>query len=98
MYIVSVTFDIKAAHIAEFMGAVLDQAHNSLELEPDCHTFDVCVSDDQPARVFLYERYTDAAAFDVHLKSKHFAAFDAQVAPWIAAKQVDTWKQVETSA
>jgi quinol monooxygenase YgiN len=98
MYIVSVTFDIKAAHSAEFLSAVLDQAHNSLELEPDCLTFDVCLSEDQPPRVFLYEKYTDAAAFDVHLKSKHFAAFDAQVAPWVTAKQVDTWNQVGTSA
>lgn len=98
MFIVSVTFDIKTEHATEFVDAVMKQASNSLELEPECHVFDVCVSDDEPSRIFLYEKYTDAAAFEVHLKSAHFAAFDALVAPWIAAKQVETWTQVEASA
>lgn len=98
MFIVSVTFDIKAAHSAEFVDAVLQQAQNSLQLEPECHVFDVCMSDDNPTRVFLYEKYSDAAAFDSHLQSRHFAAFDEQVAPWVAAKHVDTWTLVETRA
>ncbi len=95
MFIVTVIFDIKAPHIKEFVDAVLLQAQNSLELEDDCHVFDVCRSDDSPARIFLYEKYADSDAFDKHLQSAHFAAFDAEVAPWVAAKHVDTWIPAE---
>jgi len=98
MFIVSVTFDIEATHAAEFVDAVLKQAQNSLQLESECHVFDVCMCDDEPTRIFLYEKYSDAAAFDTHLQSEHFAAFDALVTPWVAAKHVDTWTQLETHA
>ena len=41
-------------------------------------------------RVFLYEIYDDRAAFDAHLASPHFRAFDAEVGPWVQDKQVET--------
>lgn len=93
MFVVCVTFEIRAPHWSEFVDAVMQQAQNSLQLEPDCHVFDVCLNDSKTSRVFLYEKYTDAAAFDLHLKSEHFAKFDELVTPWIEAKQVDTWAE-----
>ena len=38
--------------------------------------------------------YTDAAAFDAHLSSDHFKAFDARVAQMVASKSVATYAQV----
>ncbi len=39
-------------------------------------------------RVFLYEVYDDAAAFDAHKRTPHFAAFDRDSVPFVAAKVV----------
>lgn len=94
MFAVVVTFDIKPDAMADFLPAMHENAKTSLEVEEGCHHFDVCTDPDRPTEVFLYELYTDAAAFDVHLASTHFKAFDAKVGPMIAAKDVRTFAQV----
>jgi quinol monooxygenase YgiN len=43
--------------------------------EPGCITFTAYEARDTPGRFFLYEIYTDAAAFDTHLKTDHVHAF-----------------------
>lgn len=70
---------------------MIANARASREREPGCRQFDVCVTDDDPGRVFLYEIYDDRAAFDAHLASAHFKAFDATVAPWLETKTVRTY-------
>jgi (4S)-4-hydroxy-5-phosphonooxypentane-2,3-dione isomerase len=88
MHIVTVNFQIKPEHQAAFMFAMHANAKESLRLEPACHQFDVCVALDDPYRVFLYEVYESAAAFQAHLDMPHFKAFNAQTAPWVASKSV----------
>ena len=36
----------------------------------------------------LYEIYDDAAAFEVHKRTPHFAVFDRESAPFVATKAV----------
>ena len=91
MFVVTVTFEVEAAHSADFAAAVTTQAKNSLDLEPDCLRFDVCRDPDRDGRIVLYEIYRDAAAFDLHLASDHFKAFNALVEPWTRSKAVETW-------
>ncbi|MEL7152143.1 MAG: putative quinol monooxygenase [Pseudomonadota bacterium] len=91
MYVVAVTFQVHAAYAPAFLDAIRENAKQSLDVEPGCHRFDVAVGENGPETVFLYELYTDRAAFDAHLASAHFKAFDAQVAGWIASKQVKTY-------
>jgi len=43
--------------------------------EPGCITFTAYEARDTPGRFYLYEIYTDAAAFDAHLKTGHVHAF-----------------------
>ena len=43
--------------------------------EPGCVTFTAYEARDTPGRFYLYEIYTDAAAFDTHLKTGHVHAF-----------------------
>jgi quinol monooxygenase YgiN len=43
--------------------------------EPGCATFTAYEARDIPGRFYLYEIYTDAAAFDAHLKTDHVHAF-----------------------
>jgi len=93
MFVVTVNFVVAPEHREEFAPAMFAQADNSLQLEADCHVFDVCVASDDECSFFLYEKYTDAAAFDAHLKSKHFIEFNDLVTPWIVSKTVGTWEE-----
>ena len=94
MYAVVVTFEIKEDRIGAFMPAMLRNARTSLSEEPGCRRFDVCTDPGQPTEVFLYELYTDRAAFDAHLASAHFRTFDSHVAEMIATKDIRTYAEV----
>lgn len=98
MFVVCVEFGIADGAMDAFLPLMMEQAKNSLALEPECHHFDVCRDPDGAAKVFLYELYTDKAAFMVHLQSEHFKSFDAAAAPMVASKQVQTWHKLEASA
>lgn len=93
MYVVTVWFDLEPEHAETFRGAILENAAISLRDEPGCHRFDVCLSDDG-ARCFLYELYTDRAAFDEHLRTTHFQEFNQRSAPLVREKRVETFQLV----
>ena len=93
MYAVTVVFEPKPEHAIRFRAAMLANAKVSRESEPGCRQFDVCVEADT-GRVFLYELYDDRAAFEAHLASAHFKAFDAQVRDWVAGKDVRIYERV----
>ena len=94
MYAVTVTFTLHQGQAAAFLPLMLDNARASLRKEPGCRQFDVCTDPDAPDTVFLYELYDDRAAFDAHLASPHFRAFDTAVAGMIADKRIVTFREV----
>lgn len=96
MFVVTVTFEIKSENVDQFMAAMILQAHNSLTREKDCLQFDVCRDRKNRERVFLYEIYSDRAAFDAHLQTPHFLDFDKTVAPWTESKLAEQWERVES--
>jgi quinol monooxygenase YgiN len=95
MFVITVEFKIKPEHIDGFMPLMLENAEASLTKEPGCHQFDVSVALDNPAKVFLYELYTDKAAFNAHKQTDHYKAFDKNTADLVAKKSgahfVRTW-------
>ena len=93
MHVVTVLFTIQAAHYPNFLSAMLQNAATSLADEPGCSQFDVCEGTNHT--IFLYEIYADAAAFELHLASKHFVAFNQKTAPWVANKQVQIFSRCE---
>jgi len=93
MYVVTVVFEPKPEHSAAFRGAMLDNARVSRENEPGCRQFDVCV-DPATGTIFLYELYDDRAAFEAHMRSTHFLAFDATSRDWVARKDVRLYERV----
>lgn len=93
MFAVCVSFDVIPGRMEDFLPEMRRQASNSLSLEPDCHVFDIC-TDAERGSVFLYELYTDSGAFQRHLESAHFLAFDAAVAPMVRSKTVRTYAEV----
>lgn len=90
MYCVCATFEVAPEHHDRFLDRVRGQAADS-RTEDGCHQFDVWSDNSQPGVVFLYETYTDRAAFDAHLASAHFHAFDGDVAPILLNKSIKTW-------
>ncbi len=91
MFVVTVTFVAKSGDAEAFRARLRRQAADSLGGEPGCHRFDVCADPAAPGRIFLYELYSDEAAFKAHLETPHFKDFDRDVAPWIEEKTVATW-------
>ena len=94
MYVVIVEFTTHEESFEAFLARVRQQASDSLQQEPDCHVFDVCVSPDRECFVLLYEVYSDRDAFDVHLESAHFRDFDTTVSEWVSDKKVTILEKV----
>ena len=91
MLAVVVEFTLRAESYPAFVERVKQQAKDSLELEADCHQFDVCIDPERKDFVLLYELYSDRQAFDAHLQSAHFADFSDTVADWISERKLDTY-------
>jgi quinol monooxygenase YgiN len=62
--------------------------------EPGCLQFDVVRSRTQPNRITLYEVYADAAAFELHKKMPHVAAFFAAAKGMIANQSFHDFDRV----
>ena len=71
-----------------FKARLLRHAQISTSQEPGCERFDVHQERSDPTLFLLFERYTDAAAFDAHRKSAHYLAFREDVKDWVVER---TW-------
>ena len=87
---------VGAQHVAAFHEAVKQQAQNSLSRETDCHQFDVGTDPQDRRRIFLYEVYTDEAAFLAHRETDHYANFSATISGWVESKTLQFWIRIET--
>lgn len=87
MYCVTVLFQIAQGQMDPFVPLMIENARTSLAKEPGCRVFDVW---SEGSTVFLYEVYDNRAAFDAHLASEHFRAFDAAAGPMVVSKQITT--------
>ncbi|MEO0793850.1 MAG: putative quinol monooxygenase [Verrucomicrobiota bacterium] len=91
MYVITVEFMIKPDRLDAFIDAIQENATTSLQIEDGCHGFDVCQSEADPNRIFLYELYTEKEAFEAHLESEHFREFNDLSSEWVESKKVDSW-------
>jgi len=83
-----VDFRLKAGTFDRFRKLIVENARASLRGEAGCRRFDVVIPDGDADRVVLYEIYDDAAAFEAHKRTPHFAVFDRESAPFVATKGV----------
>jgi len=75
MLVVLVQVTVKTEMLAEFERAILINADTARTREQGCVRFDVSQREDEPTQWLFYEVYKDAAAFDAHRASPHFAAY-----------------------
>lgn len=87
-YVIMVDFRLKPGSRAAFRKLIDDNARTSVREEPGCRQFDVLEPPKGQDRVVLYEIYDDRAAFEAHLKSAHFLAFNEASAPLVEEKTV----------
>jgi len=86
--VILVDFRLKPGSRDAFRRLIDENARISVREEPGCRRFDVLEPFKEKDRVLLYEIYDDRDAFDLHLKSPHFASFNSASAPLVAEKIV----------
>ncbi|MCZ6607885.1 MAG: putative quinol monooxygenase [Alphaproteobacteria bacterium] len=75
---------------AEDFGApVLDNARAGRRDEPDCHRFDVLVSEDDADPLFFYEEYTEAGSLDAHRETPHYKKFRDATDHMVAERSIE---------
>ena len=87
LFALAVPFRLRPGALDAFLPLVRENARASVTSEPGCLRFDVCLPEGETSEVFLYEVYEDAAAFDAHLGTPHFLAFDAATRDVVEAKE-----------
>ena len=89
MFSLMVQMEVRPGRRAEFLAGMAANAAASVRDEPGCLRFDVCSVGSDENRFVLYELYTDAAAFEAHKASPHFARWRT-VAERVVVGQVNT--------
>ncbi len=75
-YVVIPSFEVPEVKLDAFLTAARADAEQSVATEPGCVQFDVVINREaRPINVVFYEVYTDRAAFEAHLQTRHLAAF-----------------------
>lgn len=90
-FAITVSFELVDGAVEKFHRLVSENARQSVALEPGCLRFDVLFPTNGAREVFLYEIYTDQAAFDVHLASPHFKSFDEETRALVRKKTVNAF-------
>ena len=87
-FAIIVEFTLHEDAVQKFIPQMLANAKASLDREPGCERFDVHHVAGQTHQIVLYEIYRNKAAFDEHLKTRHFLEFNAATAPLIKDKKL----------
>jgi len=95
MFVVTVKFVVKSGGMTAFLPLMKENARRSLQDEPSCRLFDVCLSPDRPQEVFLYEVYDSPAAFEDHKAASHFLAFARASDALLESKEILTFERLE---
>jgi len=88
MLAVCVDFEVDPASLDAFLKIMQKNASDSLTNEVGCYHFDIAQDLQNPTKIFLYELYDDAFAFEVHKKASHYLEFNQLVSEMVTAKSV----------
>ena len=91
-YVIAVDFWLRPGTWADFRKLIDENARASAQTEPGCRRFDVLEPQGEADHIFLYEIYEDRAAFEAHLKTPHFAAFNRDSEALVAKKKITEYE------
>jgi quinol monooxygenase YgiN len=94
-FVLIVEFQLEPGSGRRFLSLIAENARASLRGEKGCIQFDVLQPEGEEDRVVLYERYLDEAAFEAHLRTAHYRAFERHGGPLIKGEQVRRLRFVE---
>ena len=90
-YVIAVRWTIEPGHEQE----VLDLARTMLapsNAEPGCRSYALHTDPADPSRLFLYEVYDDATAFQAHCASEHFTStVEARIFPLLSERRLEIY-------
>ena len=86
--VVVVAFEISPADQDRFLALAHEDASKSVEREPGCRQFDVCIDPQKSGSALFYEIYDDLAAFEDHKRTEHFKVFDEGSRPLIIRSEI----------
>ena len=86
-----VNIELEEGAAEMFRRLVAENARQSVALEPGCIRFDVLYPATRTHEVFLYEIYTDQAAFDIHLASSKLLKCAEATRPLVRKKTVNAF-------
>jgi len=90
LFAITVAFKVRPESYPRFLALICENAAISVAAEPGCRRFDVLTpaGGGDAATVFLYEIYDDRRAFEAHLQSAHYKAFDAASRDLVLEKSI----------
>ena len=94
MIAICVDFEIDPTNLDAFLSIIQKNASESVANEVGCHQFDMLQDPQNPTKIFLYELYDDAAAFDLHKKASHYLEFNQLASEMATAKSVRLLKKI----
>ncbi len=87
-FAIIVTIKLKPGTADDFRAHVLENARAARREEPDCHRFDVLVSEDDADTLFFYEEYTEAGSLDAHRETPHYKKFRDATDDMVAERSI----------
>jgi len=88
MLAVCVDFEIDPESLDAFLPIMQKNASDSLLKEVGCHQFDITQDPQSPTKIFLYELYDDAVAFEMHIQASHYLEFNDAISRMVDKKSV----------
>ena len=94
MLAVCVDFEIDLTSLDAFLIIMMKNASDSLANEVGCHQFDVAQDQQNPTKIFLYELYDDAAAFEMHKKASHYLELNDAISGMVNKRSIRLLKKI----
>ena len=94
MLAVCVDFEIDRTSLDAFLTIMKKNASGLLANEVGCHQFDIAQDQENPTKIFLYELYDDAVAFELHKKASHYLKFIDAIRGMVNKKSIRLLKKI----
>ena len=94
MITICVDFEVDPASLELFLPIMQKNASESLANEVGCHQFDILQDPQSPTKIFLYELYDDAAAFELHKQTSHYLEFNQASSEMVVSKTIRLMKKI----
>ena len=94
MLAVCVDFEIDLASLDAFLPIMKKNTSDSSTNEIGCHQFDIAQDQQNPTKVFLYELYDDAVAFESHKKESHYLELNDAIRGMVNKKSIRLLKKI----